>query len=75
MPTRSLCLKCHGQRTIACPICSGSGGRSFAGVVIGICEKCHGSGRCRCDVCGGAAEVEPDTLRRFEQHPELRQSA
>jgi hypothetical protein len=70
MPTRTLCPKCHGQRTIACPVCSGSGGRCSAGVIIGICEQCHGSGRCRCDVCGGAAEVEPDTLRGLtaEQH-------
>jgi hypothetical protein len=69
MPTRTLCPKCHGQRTIACRACGGSGGRSFKGVVIGICERCHGSGQCRCDVCGGAAEVEPETLQRFEQHP------
>jgi hypothetical protein len=70
MPTRTLCPKCHGQRTCSCPACSGSGGRAFAGVIIGICEHCHGSGRCRCDVCGGAAEVEPETLQRLtaEQH-------
>jgi hypothetical protein len=37
MPTYVLCPKCHGQRTIACPSCSGLGGRSFSGVVIGIC--------------------------------------
>jgi len=67
MPTRRLCPKCHGQRTISCPACSGLGGRCFAGVVVGICGQCHGSGQCRCDVCGGAAEVEPDALRRFEQ--------
>src|SRR5262245_10363088 len=63
MPTRRLCPKCHGQRTISCPACSGLGGRCFAGVVVGICGQCHGSGQCRCDVCGGAAEVEPDALR------------
>jgi hypothetical protein len=64
------CPKCHGQRTVACPVCGGSGGRAFAGVVSGICEQCHGAARCRCDVCGGAAEVEPETLQRLttEQH-------
>jgi hypothetical protein len=35
MPTRTLCPKCHGQRTIACPICSGAGGKCFAGVSAG----------------------------------------
>src|SRR6476619_2496846 len=50
----------HGQRTIACPVCSGLGGQSFAGVIVGICGQCHGSGQCRCDVCGGAGEVDPD---------------
>ena len=28
------------------PWLCGSGGRSFAGVIIGICEQCHGSGQC-----------------------------
>ena len=70
MPTRTLCPKCHGQRTVACPVCGGSGGKAFAGVIIGICEQCHGAARCRCDVCGGAAEVEPETLQRLttERH-------
>jgi hypothetical protein len=65
MPTKILCPKCHGQRTIACPVCGGAGGKCFAGVVIGICGQCHGSGQCRCDVCGGEAEVEPETLQRL----------
>ena len=30
MPTRTLCPKCHGQRTIACPACSGVGAPSQA---------------------------------------------
>ena len=47
------------------PDCTGSGGRSFAGVIIGICGRCHGTGQCRCDVCGGAAEVEPDTVQEL----------
>jgi len=34
MPMYVLCPKCHGQRTIACPACSGRGGRSFSGVII-----------------------------------------
>ena len=68
MTTQVLCPKCHGQRTVACPACSGLGGRSFSGIIIGICAQCHGSGRYRCDVCGGAAEVEPDAASRFEQN-------
>src|SRR5215831_2018783 len=43
MTTRTLCPKCHGQRTVACTVCSGSGGRCVARVVIGICAQCHGS--------------------------------
>jgi hypothetical protein len=43
MPTKTLCPKCHGQRTITCPVCSGSGGTCFAGVVVGICGQCHGA--------------------------------
>jgi hypothetical protein len=68
MPMYVLCPKCHGQRTVVCPTCSGLGGRSYSGIIIGICSQCHGSGRSRCDVCGGAAEVEPEIARRFEQH-------
>ena len=65
MPTKTLCPKSHGQRTITCPVCNGSGGTCFAEVVVGICGQCHGGGQCRCDVCGGAPEVEPETLQRW----------
>ena len=37
MPTKTLCPKSHGQRTITCPVCNGSGGTCFAEVVVGIC--------------------------------------
>ena len=50
--------------TIACPVCSGLGGQSFAGVIVGICGQCHGSGQCRCNVCGGAGEVDPEATLR-----------
>ncbi len=62
MPDRVLCSKCHGQRTIVCAACHGSGKRSVAGVAIdNNCEQCRGSGQERCDVCGGIGETEPTT--------------
>jgi len=58
MPNRFLCPKCHGQRTISCTFCGGSGRRSIAGVTIGNCKECNGAGQRRCDVCGGTGEIE-----------------
>jgi len=58
MPNGFLCPKCHGQRTISCPICGGTGKRSLAGIPIGACKECKGSGHERCDACGGSGEVE-----------------
>jgi hypothetical protein len=44
MPNGFLCPKCHGQRTISCAVCAGTGKRSIAGVPIGACKECNGSG-------------------------------
>jgi hypothetical protein len=60
MPTKTLCPKCHGQRTTSCIGCSGTGKKSIIGIVIGQCDECDGTGRVRCEVCGGMAEVEPN---------------
>jgi hypothetical protein len=59
MPTKTLCPKCHGQRTTYCRVCRGTGKKSVAGISVGNCNTCGGSGRRRCDVCGGSGEVEP----------------
>jgi DnaJ-class molecular chaperone len=58
MPNKVLCPKCHGQRTVSCGACHGSGKTSVAGITIGTCEECNGTGQRCCDVCGGSAEVE-----------------
>jgi hypothetical protein len=64
MPQKTLCPKCHGQRTTACLTCRGAGKRSVAGIPLGNCKECGGTGQHRCDVCGGAGEVEPLNSQR-----------
>jgi DnaJ-class molecular chaperone len=59
VPNKVLCPKCHGQRTITCLVCRGTGKRSIAGIAIGNCKECNGRGQRLCDVCGGSGEVEP----------------
>ncbi len=61
MPTKTLCPKCHGQRTTSCVACRGTGKKSRFGIPIGICKECNGTGQRRCDICGGVGEVEPPT--------------
>src|SRR6185437_15527458 len=61
MPNRVLCPKCHGQRTISCSACQGSGETSFGGITIGTCRECDGTGQHRCNVCGGSGEVEAES--------------
>ena len=58
---RTLCPKCHGQRTTSCVACRGTGKNSIVGITIGNCKACGGTGRCRCDFCGGGGEVEPSS--------------
>lgn len=53
-----LCPDCHGQRTIFCSSCSGSGKHFSTGVQIGTCKECDGTGKRRCDACGGTGEAE-----------------
>src|SRR6266576_891722 len=60
MPTK-LCPKCHGQRTILCLACHGTGKK----IPVGNCKECGGTGRRICDVCSGTGEVE--TLARHIQ--------
>jgi hypothetical protein len=36
MPQRTLCPKCHGQRTTSCVACRGTGKNSIAGITIGL---------------------------------------
>ena len=59
MPKKTLCPKCHGQRTTSCLACHGTGKKSILRIKIGNCKECGGTGRHRCDVCGGMGEVEP----------------
>jgi hypothetical protein len=66
MPNRLLCRKCHGQRTIFCALCGGSGKRFIAGVTMGNCKECNGTGQLRCDVCGGTGEIEAVQPRRSD---------
>jgi DnaJ-class molecular chaperone len=58
MPNKTLCPKCHGQRTVSCLECHGSGKKSIMAIPFGDCKECGGTGRRRCDVCGGMGEVE-----------------
>src|SRR5258708_7525006 len=53
MPTK-LCPKCHGQRTILCLACHGTGKK----IPVGMYKEGGGGGRSICDVCGGRGEVE-----------------
>ena len=53
MPNKTLCPKCHGQRTTSCLACRGTGKRSIVGIPLGNCKACGGTGRRRCEVCGG----------------------
>ena len=55
---RKLCAKCHGQRTISCPACHGTGKKTIANTSVSDCEECGRTGRRPCDVCGGTGEVE-----------------
>src|SRR6516225_6886843 len=55
---RKLCPKCHGQRTIACLACHGTGKK----IPVGNCEECGGTGRRICDVCSGTVEIEHQSL-------------
>ena len=64
MPTKTLCPKCHGQRTTYCGDCRGTGKKSIAGITFGDCKTCGGTGRRRCDVCGGTGEVEPPNEKK-----------
>ena len=64
MPTKTLCPKCHGQRTTYCRVCRGTGKKSVAGITVGDCNTCGGTGRRRCDVCGGTGEVEPPNEKK-----------
>src|ERR1700730_5821850 len=60
MPTK-LCPKCHGQRTILCLACHGTGKK----IPVGNCKECGGTGRRICDVCSctGKADREPATFK------------
>src|SRR5262245_40885987 len=57
-PLKTLCPKCHGQRTTSCLACRGTGKKSIVGIPLGNCKECGGTGRRRCEVCGGTGEVE-----------------
>src|SRR5262249_829526 len=54
MPTK-LCPKCHGQRTILCLACHGTGKK----IPVGNCKECGGTGRRICDVCIATGQVNP----------------
>ena len=45
MPTKTLCPKCHGQRTTSCVACRGTGKKSLVDITIGICKECNGTGQ------------------------------
>ena len=45
MPQKTLCPKCHGQRTTSCVACRGTGKNSILGITIGNCKACGGTGR------------------------------
>lgn len=55
---KKLCPRCHGQRTISCLACHGTGKKTIVNISIGKCKECGGTRRRLCDVCSGAGEVE-----------------
>jgi DnaJ-class molecular chaperone len=44
MPNKTLCPKCHGQRTVSCLECHGSGKKSIMAIPFGDCKECGGTG-------------------------------
>jgi RecJ-like exonuclease len=68
---RKLCPKCHGQRTILCLACHGSGKK----IPVGNCKECGGTGRRICDVCSGTGEVElrpPHSKSHYRRQPDCK---
>ena len=56
--SKKMCPRCHGQRTIPCLPCHGTGKIFIGDNPIRDCEKCGGTGRRLCEVCSGTGEVE-----------------
>jgi hypothetical protein len=52
------CSHCHGEKTVSCLKCHGSGQR-FAGFYIDDCKECAGTGKLLCAACCGTGVRAP----------------
>ncbi len=55
------CARCHGEGSIPCKLCGGSGDRfpfDPADLSGKECNECDGSGELACPVCHGSGEID-----------------